>query len=164
MGNTSCRYMMKNDLRNESPIYKTRKSLYFVTTVGIWYFYIQHHYTSYEKWYIMPITAYTTVYIILGIIIHLITEFSMNSYDLNNRIYKCIQWQQFNKSTCSNKRLNKCIINPTEISNWDLPQPTQSEEPSKHKPENFQFLQPMTNPSYSINPTSDIKPMNYFPN
>ena len=166
MGNTSCKYMMKNDLRNESPLYKTRKSLYFVITCCIWYFYIQHHYTSYHKWYIMPITTYVTVYLILGMIIHLITEYTMNQYDLNNKIYKCIQWQQFNNESCKNKRLNKCIINPDEVSNWELPQPKPitTEDSTQYNTEKFQYIQPTINSNYSINPTSDIKPMNYFPN
>ena len=88
----------------------------------------------------------------------------MNQYDLNNKIYKCIQWQQYNQPTCSKKRLNKCIISPGEISNWEMPKPKIEPVQTKNSAEHFQFIEPINNPVYTINPASNIKPMNYFPN
>lgn len=169
MGNTSCKFVMKNDLRNESTLYKNRKLLYFVTTICGWYFYIQHHYDGVEKWYIMPIAAYVTTNIILGILIHIITEFSMNQYDLNNKIFKCIQWQQYNQPTCSKKRLNKCIINADDVNTWELPKPQPKPQPqpvySNNIKEPFnQFMQPVISSGYTKTNYPDIKPMNYFPN
>ena len=53
MGNTSCRYVMKNELRKESNLYKNSQLLYFISTFLIWYLYIQHRYEGINKWYIM---------------------------------------------------------------------------------------------------------------
>ena len=112
----------------------------------------------------MPVTAYVTVNIILGILIHIITEIGMNQYELNNRIYKCIQWQQHNQTTCSNKRLNKCIINANEVNSWNIPKPKIQQIHSNPSKENFQFIQPTIKSGYTKSNLSDIKPMNYFPN
>ena len=120
----------------------------------------------------MPITAYATATIILGILIHIITEFTMNQYELNNKIYKCIQWQQYNQPTCSKKRLNKCIINTDSVNSWELTQPKSQPQPqpkpsvyTNNVKEQFnQYMQPVISSGYTKTNYPDIKPMNYFPN
>lgn len=118
MGNTSCRYVIKNELRKESNLYKNKHLLCFVSIFTIWYLYIQHKYTGYDKWYIMPSTAYVSCYIIINLLVYLLTEISMDKYVLNNRINQCLQWQFYNKDNCK-KRFNKCIVNSHQINDWE---------------------------------------------
>ena len=167
---------MKNDLRKESNLHKNRNLLYFVTTMTAWYIYIQHHYEGIDKWYIMPIVTYVTAWIILGSIIYLFTELSMDKYELNNRIYKCIQWQQQNKNKCLNKKFNKCVINTNQIKEWDSTPPKQVIEKLEPAPmtTTFDYYEPRqyTFPNFtqtvntpSTQPTiNNIKPGNFYIN
>ena len=177
MGNTSCRYMMKSDLRKESALYQNRRLLFFVSTFTAWYTYIQHHYSGVEKWYIMPIVAYVTSWIIIGSLIYLGSELAMNKYELNNRIYKCIQWQQQNKNNCLNKKFNKCIINTEQIKDWDPipPKPVVSTTEPSPMTSTFKYYEPRqyTFPNFTqtANVTQEhktndnsVKPGNFYMN
>jgi len=166
---------MKNNLRKESNLYKNRKLLYFVCTFTIWYLYIQYKYTGYEKWYIMPITAYATCYFVLGFIIYICTEISMNKYELNNRIYKCLKWQDYHKASCK-KKFNKCIIDINKINNWEIPNSnlniTKSNNNisnSSNNSLNYPLISPISNNQVykNIQPTNlsnynNVKPVNYY--
>jgi hypothetical protein len=174
---------MKNDLRKESNLYKNSNLLYVVSTFTIWYLYIQHNYEGVYKWYIMPCTAYISSYIILSILIYICTELSMDKYLLNHRIYKCIEWQQKNKTKCTNKRFSKCIVDPKIIKNWNdepiIPEKKQPEspytpqvpfeyyKPSQYTAPNFTQLASTTTPQSNKPPPSYsdvniVKPGNYF--
>ena len=41
----------------------------------------------------------------------------MDKYELNNRIYKCIQWQQNNKTYDS--KFGKCVVDPNKVKEWN---------------------------------------------
>ena len=169
MGNTSCRYVMKNELRKESNLYKNSQLLYFISTFLIWYLYIQHRYEGINKWYIMPITAYFTVYLILGTLIYFCTELTMDNYKLNNKIYKCLQWQQNNR-TCT-KRLGKCIVNVDDVQDWNSENPTVINEQYQQSINTNNILNQTDNyesnhieniPIKSAYRGEDIKPGNYY--
>lgn len=179
MGNTSCRYSMKNDLRKESALYQNSKLLYFVSAFAAWYLYIRHHYDGIDKWYIMPITAYVTAYFILGTLIYICTEMSMDKYELNNRIYKCIQWQQNNKNLCDTKKFGKCVIDPNKVKEWNPTPPKPVENTENKEKFTFDYYKPSTHilPNFSLATeqsdnvnipvkssysTTDIKPGNYY--
>jgi len=159
MGNTSCRYMMKSDLRKESALYQNRRLLFFVSTFTAWYTYIQHHYTGVEKWYIMPIVAYATSWIILGSLIYLGSELAMNKYELNNRIYKCIQWQQENKNNCLNKKFNKCVVNTDKVKDWEPEPPKPIVETEQPAPitSNFEYYEPRQYTFPNFTQTANVK-------
>jgi len=176
MGNTSCKYVIKNELRKESNLYKNKDLLCFVCIFTIWYLYIQHKYTGYDKWFIMPSTAYVSCYIVINLLVYFLTEISMNKYELNNRIHKCLQWQFYNKDNCK-KRFNKCIVNSNQINNWEanmmtyntqLTQPTpQTDTKSYNNIPTNNYMYPnftQTNLSNYNNDedNNDIKPGNFY--
>ena len=118
MGNTSCKHVMTNEMRNESNLYKSRYIIYVAVSFTVWYLYANEKYEGFERWYIIPCAIYMTCYFILSTLIYFLVVSLMDNHELNKRIYKCIQWQEANKNTC-NKRMGKCIINPYAIEIWN---------------------------------------------
>lgn len=170
MGNTSCRYVIKEELRKESNLYKNKNLLCFISTFTIWYLYIQHKYTGYEKWYIIPSTAYVSCFITINILVYFFTEISMNKYKLNDRINKCLQWQFYNKDNCK-KKFNKCIVNSHLINEWDNNSkynlestPPVQVQKYTNIPNNNYIYPNFTQTHFSNykNEIDDIKPVNYY--
>lgn len=118
MGNTSCKYVMTNELRKESNLYKSRYIIYVAMSFTAWYLYANERYEGLYRWYVIPCAIYMTCYFVLGILIYFLVDSLMDRNELNKRIYKCIQWQEANKNIC-NKRMGKCVINPYAVEIWD---------------------------------------------
>lgn len=157
MGNSNCKHVMKKEMMKETFLYKSKPIFILAITSLIWQFKIRNEYESYNKWFIMPSSCLVATTVIITTLFYILSNLSINQFELNTRIYKCMQWQNYHQYTCPQKKKGKCVIYPNQVLNWTIPNTY-----NKILPNNYH--KPLPNRNYQNNNYQNRKNSNAYQN